>query len=166
MPTTSEKRVPQIKRWPHRPRLTGFAYDGRHAYHIVYNTAKHHPVLAGALAESVVRSLIEAAAATSFELLVYTIMPDHVHALIQSCDDGASPVRFVQRCKQGPGFAYRQETGCRLWLPSFYDRVVRRGDDAREIASYILDNPVRAGLMKQGDVWLYAGGTLVAGPPR
>jgi hypothetical protein len=46
-------------------------------------------------------------------------------------------------------------------LPSFYDRIVRRGDDAREIAAYILDNPVRAGLIRSGEVWPFSGGTLV-----
>ncbi len=153
-------RVPPIKRWSNRPRLKGFAYDGGHAYHIVFNTAEHRPVLVGALAESVIRSLIEAAAATSFEVVVFTVMPDHVHVLIQSRDEAANPVKFVQRCKQRPGHAYRRDTGHHLWLPSFYDRVVRRGDDAREIALYILDNPVRAGLMNSGEAWPYSGGTL------
>ncbi|TAK59057.1 MAG: hypothetical protein EPO22_10555 [Dehalococcoidia bacterium] len=156
-----ENRVPPIKRWPNRPRLKGFAYDGGHAYHIVFNTAEHRPLLGGELADAVVESLVGAAAATSFDLLVYTVMPDHVHSLIQALDPDASPVKFVQRCKQRPGHAYRRNTRQHLWLPSFYDRVVRRGDDAREIAAYILDNPVRAGLMQEGDVWPHSGGTLV-----
>ena len=151
---------PAGNRWPTRPRLKGFDYTGAHAYHLVFNTALHARVLTGELADRVVSSVLRAAAATHLEVLVYTVMPDHVHLLVQGTDDSANAVRLVQRCKQGPGFWYRRETGNHLWLPSFYDRVVRRGDDASEIAAYILANPVRAGLVPSGDKWAYSGGTL------
>ena len=157
----SDGEIPSAKRWPNRPRLKGFAYDGDHAYHLVFNTASHKAVLIGQLADSVVESIKRAAAATSFDLLVYTVMPNHVHVLVQSMDPDASVIRFVQRCKQRPGFEYRRDTSEQLWLPSFYDRIVRRGDDARQIAAYILANPVRAGLMSEGDLWPYSGGTVV-----
>ncbi len=88
-------------------------------------------------------------------------MPNHVHLLVQGTTDSANVVRLVQRCKQKPGFLYKRDTGNQLWLPSFFDRIVRRGDDAVEIAAYILANPVRAGLMSAEDVWPYSGGTLV-----
>ena len=153
--------IPAIKRWPNRPRLAGFDYTGAHAYHLVFNTAQHQPLLVSSMAEIVVAAIQQAAAATSFELLAYTIMPNHVHLLVQGTTDSANVVRLVQRCKQKPGFSYKRETGDQLWLPSFFDRIVRRSDDAVEIAKYILTNPVRAGLMSAEDVWPYSGGTLL-----
>lgn len=152
--------IPAVKRWSNRPRLAAFDYTGAHAYHLVFNTACHEPSLVGALAGVVVDAIQQSAAATSFELLMYTVMPNHVHLLVQGTTESANVVRLVQRCKQKPGFWYKRETGERLWLPSFFDRIVRRGDDAVEIAAYILANPVRAGLMAHGDVWPYSGGTL------
>ena len=156
-----DRPIPATKRWPNRPRLAAFDYTGAHAYHLVFNTAQHQPLLVGALAEVVVDAIRQAAAATSFELLAYTVMPDHVHLLVQGQTDAANVVRLVQRCKQKPGYSYRRATGDHLWLPSFFDRIVRRGDDAVEIAAYILANPVRAGLMPAEDLWPYSGGTLL-----
>lgn len=123
----------RLKRWSNRPRLKGFDYRGAYAYHLVFNTARHARVLSGSLAELVAESTVHAAAATNFELLMYTVMPDHVHVLVQGTREDADVVKFVQQCKQRPGFAYRRDMGEHLWLPSFYDRIVRRGDDAREI---------------------------------
>jgi REP element-mobilizing transposase RayT len=150
-----------MKRWPDRPRLKGFEYQGAFAYHIVFNTAHHSRVLIGALADAVVEALEIAASSTDFDLCVYTIMPDHVHVLLQGTTDASDVVRFVQRAKQKPGFDYKRATGEHLWLPSFYDRIVRRGDDAREIAAYIWANPIRAGLMREGAQWPYSGGSLL-----
>ena len=156
-----EDAIPPTKRWPNRPRLAAFNYTGAHAYHLVFNTARHQPLLVGAMAELVVQSIQGAPTATSFELLAYTVMPNHVHLLARGTTDSANVVRLVQRCKQKPGFSYKRETGNQLWLPSFFDRIVRRGDDAVEIAAYILANPVRAGLMPAEDLWPFSGGTLL-----
>ncbi len=153
--------IPPTKRWANRPRLAAFDYAGAHAYHLVFNTARHEPLLVRALAEVVVDAIEQAALATSFELLAYTVMPNHVHLLVQGRDESANAVRLIQQSKQKPGFSYKRETGHQLWLPSFFDRIVRRGDDAVEIAAYILANPVRAGLMSAEDVWPYSGGTLL-----
>jgi REP element-mobilizing transposase RayT len=156
-----DDEVPPIKRWANHPRLTGFSYDGEHAYHVVFNTNEHRPLLVGDLASLVETSVIAAAAGTHHELLAFVVMPNHVHALVQGERPDTDVVAFVARAKQRPGYSYRRRTGDCLWLPSFYDRIVRRGDDAREIAAYILDNPVRAGLIRSGEVWPFSGGTLV-----
>ncbi len=159
----AEHEVPRIKRWRDTPRLKGFSYDGDHAYHIVFNTNAHRALLAGDIADIAMRSVLEAARKTKHQLLAFVIMPNHVHALVQGEEPDTDVVRFVAACKQRPGFEYRRRTGHYLWLPGFYDRIVRRGDNAREIASYILGNPVRAGLVAAGGRWPFSGGTLVAG---
>jgi putative transposase len=153
------------ERWLNRPRLKDFDYVGAHAYHLVFNTAARKRVLVGWLAEQVVDAIKQAAAATFFELVAYTVMPNHVHLFVQGKSESANAVRLVQRCKQRPGFRYRQDTGTHLWQPSFFDRAVRRDDDAVEIAEYVAANPVRAGLMSAGDVWPYSGGTLLTETP-
>ena len=106
--------IPATKRWSNRPRLKSFSYTGAHAYHLVFNAARHEPLLADELADVVVDAIQTAAKATSFELLAYTVMPNHVHLLVQGQDDDANAVRLVQRCKQGPGFRYKRETGDHL----------------------------------------------------
>src|SRR5581483_9833157 len=153
-----DEALSPLKRWPNRTRLKNFQYSNDHAYHLVFNTAEHRPLLRNQLAALVERSLRDAAEATHHELLAYVVMPDHVHALVQGTSDDSDAVRFVQRAKQRPGFEYKRATGRQLWLPSFYDRIVRRGDDAREIAAYIYANPERAGLVSADEEWPFRGG--------
>jgi REP element-mobilizing transposase RayT len=78
--------------------------------------------------------------------LAACLMPDHLHWLV--LPEEGSPSSFVARFKSFSTHAARR-TGHkgRLWQRSFYDHVVRRNEGCREIARYILANPVRAGLV-------------------
>ena len=44
---------------------------------------------------------------------------------------------------------YRRLRGDRLWQDGFFDRVLRPDDDTMAIARYMVQNPVRAGLVSQ-----------------
>ncbi|MGA9470718.1 MAG: transposase, partial [Candidatus Macondimonas sp.] len=42
--------------------------------------------------------------------------------------------------------------GMRIWQPGFHDRAMRREEDLRSAARYLVGNPLRAGLVeKAGD---------------
>jgi hypothetical protein len=45
----------------------------------------------------------------------------------------------------------------RLWQARFYDHVMRTGEDGRRMAKYILDNPVRKGLVEEAGMYPYSG---------
>ena len=88
------------KRFIKRPRMTGFSYRGRVAYHLVLVTNDRQPLLVGDLAYTVQRQLRDGAAISQFELLAFTIMPDHLHVLACGHDHEADAVAFIQRFKQ------------------------------------------------------------------
>ena len=66
--------------------------------------------------------------------------------------------------KQRSGGAYARSRHTRLWQEGYYERVLREDDDARELARYIINNPVRADLVEspadylfsRSDVWTMA----------
>ncbi|MHB8378205.1 MAG: REP-associated tyrosine transposase [Dehalococcoidia bacterium] len=149
------------ERYITRPRLRDFEYAGTHAYHITIITRARDPLLVGETARFVASELERVARATAFEILAYTIMPDHLHALVNGTDDRAQLIRFVQRLKQHTSHQHIANNGTRLWQPSFHDRVLRRADDAHTIAAYIIDNPRRAGLIPEATDWPHQGGTLL-----
>ena len=77
------------------------------------------------------------------------LMPDHVHWLLVD----SSRMSVIVK-------AYKTWTVRRLrrlgvdgavWQRSFYDRVIRRGEALREVAFYLVANPVRAGLVESVD---------------
>ncbi len=130
-----------------RPRLESFDYRGQHAYHVVLLTQARSPRFTDySLARRCTRHLTQTAELLCFRLLAFCFMPDHLHVLVLGRDDMADLIRLVQRFKQVTSFEFKRATGVRLWQQSFYDRALRVEDDLVEVASYILGNPVRAGL--------------------
>jgi putative transposase len=81
-----------------------------------------------------------------FAILAYCLMPDHAHLLVDAVDQDSDFKRFAKMAKQRSGGVYRKRRGSRLWQEGYYERVLRDEDDVLQIARYILNNPVRAGL--------------------
>jgi REP element-mobilizing transposase RayT len=120
-------------------------------------------VLVDEVADSLISDLRRAARATCFEVLAFVVMPDHVHLLVQGAADDANAIKFMQRFKQSTGFRFKKLRRSALWQRSFFDRVLRHDEDVLAVARYILDNPVRAGLIGADEDWRYRRGTLLAG---
>ena len=74
--------------------------------------------------------------------LTFCVMPDHVHWLFSlgSVEDLSSVVRYFK------GRSARRIDGL-YWQRGFYDHAVRDDEGLRQIARYIVANPVRAGLV-------------------
>jgi REP element-mobilizing transposase RayT len=75
-------------------------------------------------------------------------MPNHVHLLVEG-DDGCAPLaEFVKRAKQYAGFYGKRISGEAVWQTGYFERVLRETEDTRTVVAYILDNPVRCGLVE------------------
>lgn len=77
--------------------------------------------------------------------MAYCFMPDHLHLLVEG-DEEADLIKFIREFKQLTAYSYKNVAGHKLWQRSFYDRVLRVDEDARAVARYICNNPVRKGL--------------------
>jgi len=77
---------------------------------------------------------------------VYTIMPNHVHLLLQikSNEDGrALPAPTISKVVQQMKGSVTKQAGKTVWQKGFYDHVVRGEKDYREIWTYIEENPIK-----------------------
>jgi len=108
------------------------------------------------LVESCIETLCSCAEKHGFAVLAYCFMPDHVHLLVEG-DAGSDVPQFVKDFKQRTGYAYRRVRGEALWQKSYYDHVLRREEDVREAARYVVGNPVRAGLVTAARDHPYSG---------
>lgn len=136
---------------------------GRHSaagqiYLLTLVTADRRPYFSdlslGRVVVSVMRSLHDEGALSS---LAFVVMPDHVHWLIQ-LGDRLPLAECVRRCKGGSARRINERLGRRgaVWQVAYYDRAVRREEDVRNIARYIVANPIRAGLVvRVGDYPLW-----------
>ena len=89
--------------------------------------------------------------------LAWVIMPDHVHWLLQ-LGDGQTLSQAIKTFK-GRSAAdvnqYLQRQGA-LWQRGFHDHALRREEDIKQIARYIVANPLRADLVEKiGDYPLW-----------
>ena len=88
--------------------------------------------------------------------LAWVIMPDHVHWLIVPGTESLHA--SVRRVKSRSARSIRQALGTcgAIWQKGYHDRAVRRDQDVRAIARYIIANPLRANLVKSiGDYPLW-----------
>ncbi|MDD0976633.1 REP-associated tyrosine transposase [Pseudomonas fontis] len=88
--------------------------------------------------------------------MAWVVMPDHFHWLFQL--QGSSLGAVMRKVKSRSSLALnsvRGETG-RVWQKGYHDQAVRQEDDVRCIARYIVNNPIRAGLVTRvGDYPLW-----------
>lgn len=91
-------------------------------------------------------------------VFVYCLMPAHLHFLVSPNEEGVSILQFVDRYK---GRATNESWKCgwkgRLWQPRHYDHVVRGDEDLGAIALYLMQNPVRRGLVERSEDWPWGG---------
>ncbi|MCJ1887640.1 transposase [Pseudomonas sp. LA21] len=82
-------------------------------------------------------------------MLAWVLMPDHVHWLIQLGPDPHLE-SLVNRLKSASARLANRSLGRRgpLWASAFHDRALRREEDLRAIARYLVANPIRAGLVR------------------
>ncbi|MDO8844626.1 transposase [Methylicorpusculum sp.] len=93
--------------------------------------------------------------------LAFVVMPDHLHWLMELSGD-ASLSKVMQSLKALSAKAIGQP----IWQAGFHDHALRKEEDIRVTARYIIANPLRAGLVKHvGDyphwdaIWLGAAGS-------
>ncbi|KFE57971.1 REP-associated tyrosine transposase [Pseudomonas syringae] len=88
--------------------------------------------------------------------LAWVVMPDHFHWLIELREKSLSEV--TARTKSRSNCAVNKALGRTgsIWQRGFHDRAIRREEDLKTIARYIVLNPVRAGLVSRvGDYPLW-----------
>jgi REP element-mobilizing transposase RayT len=92
-----------------------------------------------------------------FAVLAYCFMPNHVHLLVTATGTGANAAELVRFLKQETAYVFRKTGGQRLWQRSFFDRTLRSDENVKDVVSYIVMNPVRAGLVASVGDYPYWG---------
>jgi putative transposase len=143
---------------PKRPRIKGFPYVGFHRYSLTVCTKDRQPLFVEAdTVTSVLTSIRQCAATCGFAVLAYCFMSDHVHLIVSATTDTADLRMFMSRWKQRSGYVHRQRTGEFLWQPSYFDHVLRDEEATRRAVKYVLENPVRKGLVAEFQQYPFSG---------
>jgi putative transposase len=146
-------------RRPHR-RLRDFDYSDPTQVYFVTTCARKNtaPFVDERLARVVIDALLWLRSERGVRLYAYCLMPDHLHVLLQL---GSSNRPLGSALGSGKKFSTQAswEMGYdgQLWQSRFYDHVMRTHEDGKRMARYILDNPVRRGLVGEAERFPFSG---------
>jgi REP element-mobilizing transposase RayT len=129
--------------------LAASAYrESNRAFSVTLGTAQRQPVFSDRpFATECLSLLVRIVAEKRVPLFAYCLMPDHVHLLLGS--GAAAPLpSTIQAWKSLCYRAWRARGHeASFWQRSFFDHALRRDADLRQVARYIVANPVRKGLV-------------------
>jgi len=92
--------------------------------------------------------ILRAAQERAFDVIAYCFMPDHVHLVAQGTAEHSDLKRFMSLAKQYSGYEYKRRTDRNLWQPYAYEHVLRHDESLTRAVRYVIENPVRKGLVE------------------
>jgi putative transposase len=142
----------------HPERLALASYVGQLRYSLTFCTHERRKSFADAAAVDLVwRQILRSANQTHFAIPAYCFMPDHLHLLAEGLSDAADLRRFLTKARQYSGYYDSRQFGDRLWQRYGFERILRDGEPSQVVARYILNNPLRAGLVTMVQEYPFVG---------
>ena len=88
----------------------------------------------------------------------YVIMPDHIHFFCSpNTGDSSSLSVWMKTWKAAVSRRWPDRDEQPIWQLDHWDTELRRGESYDGKWAYVLENPVRAGLVELSEDWPYAG---------
>jgi putative transposase len=157
----------------HPHRLPKEHYIGRRTHFLSACTNRRYALFREpATCAIVTAQLLRASSKHAFAIIAYVLMPDHIHVLVDATRDDSDFLKWLVLFRQLSGYGEKQRSACVLWQEGYWDYTLRNDDSIKGIASYIVWNPVEAGLCAVPDEYPYVGSqtstvaALAAAPPH
>ena len=114
-------------------------------YIVKFATRQRQPLFLNFLCARIVAQAMGKARCA--ETLAFVVMPDHVHWLFWLLEGGdLSRVIQIVKSSSAQRINHTLHRKGSIWQDGFHDRAVRRQEKLKNIARYIVANPIRAGL--------------------
>ena len=104
--------------------------------------------------------LISATEREQTVVALYCFMPDHLHLILTGQTASARPLKAADRFKQLTGFWLAQNGSAFRWQKGFYDHIIRSEEEFWDQVYYVLNNPIRAGLVEEWPQYPFIGSSL------
>ena len=142
----------------HAVRLEDFDYGADEVMHLVL-CAKHSAAWTNdEFARRICEAVLHCSKVLHYDLYGYCLMPDHLHVLLSPATSGIPVARWLQQFKSfSTNLYWRHGGSSKLWQRSAYDHVCRESETAEKVLRYIVENPVRAGLVADWGDWPWTG---------
>jgi REP element-mobilizing transposase RayT len=142
-----------------RIRLDPDAYTQGHCFSVTITVADRFKLFNQPhRGEIAIQALRDAADKYGAQVFAYCLMPDHFHFLVAP-PESVSLIEFVRLVKQLSSFRLKKLPGkpVPVWQTRFYDHGLRKEETLEDVANYIWNNPVRAGIVSHAEDYPYSG---------
>lgn len=78
--------------------------------------------------------------------IAWVVMPDHIHWLIELKDKTLGELMCRVKSRSSVSINRLAKTSERVWQKGYHDHALRKEDDMKDIARYIIKTPIRAQL--------------------
>ena len=131
-----------------------YDYAGDAILHMTICADSGRPFEEADTAEMVAKAVEKSCELLRYRLFGYTLMPDHAHVLLSPADPRRPIGDWLQSFKGFTTNQHKKRTGAaRLWQTTAHDHVCRTEETAERVLTYIVNNPVRAGLVECWQDW-------------
>jgi len=145
-----QNRQMRFRRYKHNALRKNRISESGRAYSITTACQHHQPIfLARELGEIVADEIERSDRSSQTLTIAWVVMPDHMHWLFQ-LRQWQSLSAVVKQVKGRSSYRInrvRRSSG-RVWQPGFHDHAIRKEESLQNIGNYIVQNPVRAGLVE------------------
>ena len=166
--------MPQDESYPQRRRHrlpeAVYAFTGHEFHFTVCARHQNNPFVRPGLAKGVIDSLIWTRNKYEWKLYCYCLMPDHLHFVCRLTDRDIKILNVGARGEVEEGvlehlgrfksyttnLSWKFGFTGKLWQKSSYDRVLDLEKPFEQIAHYVLENPMRKGLVEKWQDWKYS----------
>jgi len=168
----NQRDAQRMPRRPHRLPNETYAATDCEFFFTLCARERGHPFTDDGLARAIIEALLWRRARHQWRLFGYCLMPDHLHFVLRLPDSDTPRVnggvrgflaesvlehlRDFKKYTTHLWHLQRDGTGP-LWQKSSYDRVIRHNDSVDAAVAYVLENPVRKGLVERWEDYPYAG---------
>ena len=149
----------EIREKPHR--LDEQYYNGR-IYVVFTICIKNHisVFIETEICNHFCRILFNEAQQQLCDIIAYVYLPDHCHIIIEGKSDDSRILEVIKRFKQKTGYwFYQNKIGIR-WQKDFYDHIIRDEESLEKHINYLLENPVRKGIVTDWHDYLFKGSMI------
>ena len=91
------------------------------------------------------------------QLVCYCVMSNHLHLVVELGEEETGLMRKLQRFKSYTAIQANRvlNRNGQFWHRESYDHVIRNAPEMERVVAYVLNNPVKAGMVNRWQDWPY-----------
>jgi putative transposase len=107
------------------------------------------------LVAAVVKEALHFHDGKKYLLVCYCVMPNHVHLVVTLPDNAPPLAQSLQSIKSYTATKANKllNRAGQFWQRESYDHIVRDAEEMKRVVSYVLEDPIKAGLTTDWQLW-------------